>query len=331
MEINLKKNWKLRQVISPLQNDLEHFAAIDLGTNSCRLLIVTKTPGGFKIVFAFSRMVRLGEDLDKHKRILETSMNRAILALKFCAEKMSEFNVVRYTALATAACRMADNRDEFIQRIFEEAGIKVEVIDELTEAELSLLGCSGLLKPQKPYGIVFDIGGGSTEVIWVDNCVENSPQIIDYVSVPIGVIHHDLNQMTAQTILAPMAHRIQELSAANNIQRYIEQDQVQLIGTSGTVTTLAAIDMNLKKYDRKYIDGIIIPTDRILSVIKHLYQMTHEDMLTHACIGHHRADLIIPGAEIFQCIHRFCPVKSLTIADRGVREGIVMKMLQSST
>ena len=312
-------------------DDLEHFAAIDLGTNSCRLLIATKAKNGFKVVFAFSRMVRLGEELDKHHRILDIPMNRAILALKICAEKMSEFKVVRYTAFATAACRMADNRDEFIDRIFKESGLKVEVIDELTEAELSLLGCSGLLNPKKPYGIVFDIGGGSTEVIWVDNGAENAPKIIDYISVPIGVIHQTLNHMTAPTILAPMAHSLQSLSTKHNIQHYIDQDQVQMIGTSGTVTTLTAIDMNLKKYDRKYIDGITIATDRILGVIKHLYLMSHKEMLSHSCIGHHRADLIIPGAEIFQCIQRFCPVKSLTIADRGVREGILMRLLQSST
>ncbi len=311
------------------QRDLKHFAAIDLGTNSCRLLIATETSSGFKVVFAFSRMVRLGEDLGKHKRILESSMNRAILALKFCAEKISEFNVARYKAFATAACRVADNSDEFIQRILQETGLKVDVIDEFTEAELSLLGCSGLLNPEKPYAIVFDIGGGSTEVIWVDNSIENSPKIIDYVSVPIGVINQDLNQMTARTILGPMEKMFEKLSAKNNIPLYL--DQVQMIGTSGTVTTLAAIDMNLKKYDRKYIDGVVVPTDRLLGVIKRIYEMSPEEMLAHSCIGHYRADLIIPGAEIFKCIHSFWPVKNLTIADRGVREGILMKMLQSST
>jgi len=320
-------------VIHPLakQKDLKHFAAIDLGTNSCRLLIATPTTAGFKVVFAFSRMVRLGEDLAQHQRILEGPMNRTILALKFCAEKMSEFNVEHYKAVATAACRMAENRDEFIERIHQESGLTVDVIDESTEAELSLFGCSGLLKPQYPYAIVFDIGGGSTEVIWVSHSTKGSPTIIDYVSVPIGVINQDLNQLTAKTILAPMEHMFEKLSAKNNISSYLAQDQVQMIGTSGTVTTLAAIDMNLKKYDRKYIDGVMVSSNRLLSIIDQLYQMSNDEKLAHSCIGHSRADLIIPGAEIFKCIHHFWPVKNLIIADRGVREGILMKMLQSST
>jgi exopolyphosphatase/guanosine-5'-triphosphate,3'-diphosphate pyrophosphatase len=307
------------------------FAAIDLGTNSCRLLIATPNPRAIKVVYAFSRMVRLGEDLERTGQISPEAMERTVASLKLCASKMREYNVTRYCAVATAACRMARNSQELIDRIKAEAGLDVRIIDDGQEAELSLLGCAALLQPTIPYAIVFDIGGGSTEVMWVDNRYPGKPKIIDYVSVPLGVISDTLAEGQSAQALKTMGRMLQTLSQAHDIPRHMAEGQVQMIGTSGTVTTLAAIDMGLTKYDRGTIDGISVDATKLIQVVERLYGMTERERSNHPCIGPTRVDLILPGAAIFRCIHDCWPIKELSIADRGVREGILMEMFDQSS
>lgn len=304
------------------------YAAIDLGTNSCRLLIATPFQKNIRVVYAFSRMVRLGEKLEKTGVIGPEAMLRTIQTLKICALKMQEHQVTRCYAVATAACRMAINSQELLDRVKLETGIDLEIIDDAQEAELSLLGCAALLKPAVPYAIVFDIGGGSTEVMWVDNRYPGKPKIIDYVSVPIGVISEALSPNRVDLAIEGMNHLLKKLSTDHDIERHLAAGNVQMIGTSGTVTTLVAIDMQLSKYDRAVIDGITVATDRLMRVVDDLFTMTEGQRVAHPCIGASRADLILPGAAIFKCIYDCWPVHELSIADRGVREGILMKMFE---
>lgn len=301
------------------------FAAIDLGTNSCRLLVADLSANKLKIIYAFSRIVRLGDGLDRTGVLSREAMGRAMEALQFCKKKMDLLGVSCHQAVATQACRVAENRDVFIAAVQRETGLDIQVIDAFEEANLSLLGCSALLSPKTPYAVVFDIGGGSTEVLWVDNRQVGCPRIIDYISVSIGVATPALLHGAEGDVMLAFTQALAALSSRNSIEILVTEGQVQMIGTSGTVTTLAAMEKNLKRYDRQAIDGIVMPMPRILAVVDQLYGMSDAQRSAHPCIGPVRSDFIIAGAKIFKCIQSHFSVDHIAIADRGVREGILTR------
>lgn len=305
------------------------FAAIDLGTNSCRLLVAELLGSKLRVIYAFSRIVRLGDGLDRTGVISSEAMGRAIEALQFCKNKMDRFGVSCHQAVATQACRVAGNRDVFIAEARQETGLDIQVIDAFEEANLSLLGCAALLSPKVPYAVIFDIGGGSTEVLWVDNGQLGCPRIVDYISVPIGVATPALLHGAEGGVTQAFTQALAVLSSRNSIEAFVAQGQVQMIGTSGTVTTLAAMERNLKRYDRRAIDGIVMPMPQLLAAVDQLYTMSDAQRSSHPCIGPVRSDFIIAGAKIFECIQRHFLVDHITIADRGVREGILARWHKS--
>ncbi|HEX8301083.1 MAG TPA: Ppx/GppA phosphatase family protein [Sphingomonas sp.] len=310
-----------------------HYAALDLGTNNCRLLIARPQGGGFAVVDAFSRIVRLGEGLATSGRLSDAAIERTLAALKVCAEKLKRRNVTLARSVATEACRQASNGAEFIERVYRETGIALDIITAEEEARLAVLGCHALLEPGDGPAIVFDIGGGSTELVLVDSQVP-VPRILDWHSAPWGVV--SLTEAVGEA--APGAHGLADLYAdmcarvkasfapfADRLQPPVGTPR--LLGTSGTVTTLASVHLGLAAYDRSAVDGLIVPTQAMREVSTRLAGMTLAERGQVPCIGSERADLVVAGCAILETILDLWPAQRLGIADRGIREGILRRLM----
>lgn len=314
------------------------YAALDLGTNNCRLLIARPSPEGFKVVDAYSRIVRLGEGLASTGALGEAAMKRAIDALRICAEKMARRGVARSRTIATAACRTAGNGADFIERVKRETGLSLEVVSTEDEARLAVAGCAPLLDKACNSALVFDIGGGSTELIWVRMDGENGarPAIADWTSLPCGVVtlaeRHGgvdvpediyarmVGEVSGQ--LSPFLERVKEDTGAG-------ASNFHLLGTSGTVTTIAGVHLGLSRYDRTRVDGVWISPDDVQGVTRSLLAMDYGSRAAHPCVGQERADLVLAGCAIFEAIARAWPADRLRVADRGLREGILLSLMEA--
>jgi exopolyphosphatase/guanosine-5'-triphosphate,3'-diphosphate pyrophosphatase len=307
-------------------------AALDLGTNNCRLLIARPQRDGFRVIDAFSRIVRLGEGLSRCDRLSEEAMRRTLNALKVCRSKMDRRGVTLLRAVATEACRRAGNGGEFLDRVAAETGLSLEIITAEEEARLALTGCAPLLDSQVPYAIVFDIGGGSTELMWM-RLHRGRPSLIDQVSIPLGVVSltelHGGDRVCEEAYGA-MLRRVGEalalFEARNQVVAEVRTGRVQMLGASGTVTTLAGIRMGLERYDRSRVDGTWLPRAEAREISRHLRGLDFAGRAEIACVGRDRADLVIAGCAVLDAIWDLWPVPILRIADRGVREGILFDL-----
>jgi exopolyphosphatase/guanosine-5'-triphosphate,3'-diphosphate pyrophosphatase len=311
------------------------FAAIDLGTNNCRLLIARPNGRGFRVIDAFSRIVRLGEGLARSGALSAAAMARAIEALKICADKIERRAVTHARGVATEACRRAGNCDEFLAQVRSQTGLMIETISSSEEALLAFNGCAPLLNQRWPRALVFDIGGGSTELGWL-RLRSGRPEIIDTLSIPLGVVN--LTERYGGSRIAPEVYRamVEEVSAhlrgfaeANGINRRVAAGAVQMLGTSGTVTTLAGVYLGLPRYNRAVVDGCYLDFAAIREVSRKLAAMTCEERKASPCIGAERADLVIAGCAILEAICGLWPVGRLRVADRGVREGILAGLMRA--
>ena len=335
---------------TPPAGNGEAFAAIDLGTNNCRMLIARPTPvsgqcdTGFSVIDSFSRIVRLGEGIHNNDCLDEKAQRRTLSALKACAGKLRKNRVARVRAVATEACRRAKDSEQFLGRVRDETGIHLEPITPAEEAELTLRGCQPLLDPTKPRTLLFDIGGGSTEVIWIDTTAphNNGTQkstIIAMQSLPIGVVTvaerfggtGTLSDADCETILNEVDCALHPFDAEHNIRKSIEDGTVHMIGTSGTVTSLGGVFLELDRYDRSRVDGMEMDFSDITSASMRLKSMSTTEREAHPCIGHGRADLSLPGCAILAAILRRWPVGQLRAADRGIREGILLDLMAGYT
>jgi exopolyphosphatase / guanosine-5'-triphosphate,3'-diphosphate pyrophosphatase len=316
------------------------FAALDLGTNNCRLLIARPVGAGFRVVDAFSRIVRLGEGLATTGRLSEDATKRALEALKICAAKIVARSVDAGRYVATEACRRAANCDGFLARVKREVGLEIEIISAREEARLVVAGCSPLLHSRTPYAIIFDIGGGSTEIVWVrlwraaDG--RRRPLILGAISLPFGVV--TLTDRFGGTEVSPATYRLMVAEAAaalapfeyrHRILRKVRDGKVQMLGSSGTVTTLAGIHLALPRYIRAMVDGSMLTFEQIAAVSAHLAGLDFAGRAANPCIGHERADLVLSGCAVLDAICATWPVGRLRVADRGVREGILLDLMQS--
>lgn len=310
------------------------YAAIDLGTNNCRLLIARPEGAQLIVIDAFSRIVRLGEGLQASGSISAAAMDRAVAALSICADKLRRRHVGLSRAVATEACRRASNGLELVDRVRRETGILLDVIDPGEEARLAVLGCHSVLEAGDGPALIFDIGGGSTEVMLVSDSA-GRVTIEDWVSVPWGVV--------SLTEYAPVAAD----SAAARRDAYAQMRQVsgaaladfaarvsvrrngaplRLLGTSGTVTTLASVFLELPRYDRRAIDGIVVPADALRQISASLAEASIDERATFGCIGRERADLVVAGCAILESIMDLWPATRVGVADRGIREGILRNL-----
>jgi len=308
-------------------------AALDLGTNNCRLLIASPGPGGtMRIVDSFSRIVRLGEGVVGSGLLSEAAMDRTVAALKVCAARMDKAKVDHVRAVATEACRQAANAPALVERVAREAGIALTVISSAEEARLAALGCAPLIGEAFDGALVFDIGGGSTEVIWLKR--ENGKAlIIHFASVPLGVMtlsesNSDIGDAARYAAMhADMRARFAAVRRDMERKGPFDESRHHLLGTSGTVTTLAGVVLNLPRYVRAKVDASWHDCADVLKLAGDLIAMDHKGRAQIGCIGPERADLIVPGCAIFTAIHDVWPCTRLRVADRGLREGILRELM----
>jgi exopolyphosphatase/guanosine-5'-triphosphate,3'-diphosphate pyrophosphatase len=327
----------------PLPHHRQAYAAIDLGTNNCRLLIARPSGENFVVIDAFSRVVRLGEGLSQSGRLSDEAMERALAALHVCADKLKKRNVHLARSVATEACRRAENGPAFIERVHRETGIRLNIISAQEEARLAVLGCHILLEQGEGPAMIFDIGGGSTELVLIETG-GNVPRIIDWQSVPWGVV--SLTESVGRIEdsaegriagYAAMRQRVDESFAAfaERITPFRDEAKalgdVRLLGTSGTVTTLASLHLDLPQYDRRAVDGLVVPADSMRAISRRLSTMSPAERQSVPCIGRERADLVVAGCAILESIFEVWPAERLGVADRGIREGILRSLMAAGS
>jgi exopolyphosphatase/guanosine-5'-triphosphate,3'-diphosphate pyrophosphatase len=311
------------------------YGALDLGTNNCRLLIARPSADGFVIVDAFSRIVRLGEGMATSGRISDAAIERAIGALSICADKLRRRHVTLVRSVATEACRRAANGGDFVARVHAETGIRLDVIGPGEEARLAVLGCQALLPAGEGPALIFDIGGGSTELVLVETQSEGICRILDWFSAPWGVVSLTEAEGGRRSDDAGQALAAYERMKARVVEAFADFGATlpqattppRLLGTSGTVTTLASLHLGLPTYDRRAVDGLVVPAEAMRDISTRLSRMTVAERSQVPCIGNERADLVVAGCAILEAILDIWPADRLGVADRGIREGILRSLM----
>ncbi len=315
--------------------DMSIYAALDLGTNNCRLLLARPSLNGFRIVDSFSRIVRLGEGLGATRALGEAAILRTIEALRICQQRITERDVGNLRLIATEACRAASNGEIFLNRVRNETGLQLEIIDRETEAALAAAGCASLMARNAESVMMFDIGGGSTEVVWLMSDRYGSTieeRMRKWISLPVGVVTlaekyggidvdqslYDLMVAEVSALLKPFVQGLDRRQFGRNFH---------LLGTSGTVTTVAAMHLKLPRYDRRQVDGLWMQTAEAARVIRDLMETPFDQRAANPCIGEDRADLVLAGCAIYEAVAKAFPAERMRIADRGLREGILMQMM----
>jgi exopolyphosphatase / guanosine-5'-triphosphate,3'-diphosphate pyrophosphatase len=310
------------------------YAAIDLGTNNCRLLIARPENAQLIVVDAFSRIVRLGEGLQATGRISAAAMDRAVAALAVCGDKLRRRHVTLSRAVATEACRRAANGAELVERVRVETGIALDVIDAAEEARLAVLGCHSLLEPGDGPALIFDIGGGSTELMLVGDD-GGQMRIEDWISIPWGVVSLteyapvDGDDSAARAAAYARMRDVTRTALADFAARVSARttgSALRLLGTSGTVTTLASVFLELPRYDRRAVDGLIVPAEAMRTISATLAAASIDERAAFGCIGRERADLVVAGCAILEGIMDLWPATRVGVADRGIREGILRRL-----
>jgi len=316
--------------------DRRTYAALDLGTNNCRLLVARPTADSFRVIDAFSRIIRLGEGVSLSGVLSEAAVARAVDALRVCRDKMLNRGVTRARLIATEACRAAANGAEFLARVRQEVGIELEVVDRETEAMLAATGCTPLMDPRVSNVLLFDIGGGSSELVRLGRSTPAEggppvPKIRAWASLPVGVVtlaeRHGgvtVDRALFETMVAEVAVFVQRFAADHG---GTEAD-MHMLGTSGTVTTICGVHLGLRRYDRRQVDGCWMNDREVTSVLEQLLAMSYNERVANACIGRERADLVLAGCAILEAIRRTFPCARLRIADRGLREGMLVQMMR---
>ncbi|MGH6811256.1 MAG: Ppx/GppA phosphatase family protein [Methylocella sp.] len=327
----------------------EHtYAALDLGTNNCRLLIAWEAPegsgqDGFRVIDSFSRIVRLGEGLSRTGELGAAAIERTLCALEICRDKMRARGVTRRRLIATEACRSASNGAEFLRRVREETGLDLEVVDRETEARLAAAGSASLADSAAEGVILFDIGGGSSELVWLAGAAPACGPSIDmalcerirfWVSLKVGVVTLaekfggiEVSGAMFDAMIDHAARELESFVAMADGER--RGRHFHLLGTSGTVTTIAGVFLGLARYDRRRVDGLWMSSRQVDHVVASLRKMTYEERAANGCIGHGRADLVLAGCAILEAIRRAFPADRVRIADRGLREGMLIQLIRA--
>jgi exopolyphosphatase/guanosine-5'-triphosphate,3'-diphosphate pyrophosphatase len=317
------------------------YAALDLGTNNCRLLVAAPLRQGFRVVDAYSRIVRLGEGLSQTGRLQPAAMDRAVEALKVCADRIRRRGSPQVRAIATQACRSAENGAEFLDRVARETGLRLQVISPQEEARLSVAGCVGLLDRRMRAALVVDVGGGSTELSWVE--LEGSdtapsgrmPPIRAWLSIPIGVVTlaerfpetRPGEQAWFRAMVDAVKAPIAAFRHAEPMRPVFERGDAHLIGTSGAITSLAGLYLGLDRYERSKVDGLWLSRGDCEATADRLLELDQTRRAAQACIGPDRADLVLAGAAILQAVQELWPCERVRVADRGLREGLLLSLM----
>jgi exopolyphosphatase/guanosine-5'-triphosphate,3'-diphosphate pyrophosphatase len=323
------------------------YAALDLGTNNCRLLVARPSRRGFVVIDAFSRLIRLGEGVARTGLLSRAAMDRTYEALRICADKMERRGVLRSRLIATEACRIAGNGLDFLERVRDGLGLDIEIVSRETEARLAVSGCASLIDQACDYVLVFDIGGGSSELVWLDlNRLEAAPKrsvsdrvdaqgaILAWTSLPVGVV--TLSERFGggtpgveefEAMVGYVLGRLEQFESTVRMRARIAGTRIHMLGTSGTVTTIAGVHLKLPVYDRNRVDGCWLQTDEVRSVSGRLLAKSYAERVAEPCIGADRADLVLAGCAILEAMLRQWPCERLRVADRGLREGILATLM----
>ncbi len=321
------------------------YAAIDLGTNNCRLLVAKPSRGGFRVVDAFSRNVRLGEGVEQTGYLSPVAMDRTVDALKICAQKIERRRVTRTHAIATEACRLAGNGAQFIARVQAETGLSLDIIPADEEARLAVTGCASLVDRTCDSVLIFDIGGGSTELVWLDlrrndkycKVHQGKGAMQAWASLPYGVTNlaerygtGAITPAVYEKMVGEVVESLMVFDEAEVLRPVFEEGRAHMLGASGTVTTMAGVYMGLDRYDRSRVDGAWIDVPHMREVSYKLASMDYEARVAEPCIGEDRADFVIAGCAIFEAIHRVWPCQRMRVADRGLREGMLLALMDKA-
>jgi exopolyphosphatase/guanosine-5'-triphosphate,3'-diphosphate pyrophosphatase len=259
---------------------------------------------------------------------------RTIEALKICAGRLAANSVKRVRAVATEACRRADNAGELVARALSETGIELEIISSAEEARLAAIGCAPLLDAGSEGGLIFDIGGGSTEIIWMKRSGRGQSRVLAATSQPLGVVtlaeswnDGPLDRAGFARMRDGLIEHLRPVKAGMEAGAAFDPCTHHLLGTSGTVTTLAAVSLGLTRYERNRVDGSWHSCGDIAAVVDRLIDMDLKARATIGCVGADRADLIVPGCAIFAAILALWPCERLRVADRGLREGMLRELM----
>jgi exopolyphosphatase/guanosine-5'-triphosphate,3'-diphosphate pyrophosphatase len=314
------------------------YAALDLGTNNCRLLVAEPSAEGFRVVDSFSRIVRLGEGVAQNGVLKQEAMERALAALRICCQKLNDRPLARARLIATEACRRAGNGAAFLRRVHDEVGLDLEIIDRRTEARLAVEGCFSLLDVEAEGAVLFDIGGGSSEIVWLDRrrVRQRGGMMRAWVSLPVGVVtlaeRHggvDVDHSVFEAMVENVRAEFHRFRARDALKNAVRDGAFHFLGTSGTVTTLAGVHLELPRYDRRHVDGLWMEEDEIELMMTKIRAMDYEARRSNPCIGRERADLVLAGCAIFEAIRREWPCRRLRVADRGLREGILVQLMRA--
>ncbi len=346
---------KVEPTVSPTQDPSSLYAALDLGTNSCRMLIAQPLGDQFRVVDSFSKSVQLGVGLESSGRLNRTSMNRTLSAIRICQQKLRQHKVKKMRLVATEACRRARNGTAFMRQIQRETGLRLEIIAAQEEARLAVISCASLVSPKSDQILVVDIGGGSTELVWVDlsavapedrqsaimglrhgfetDAAIGGARVVDWISVPLGVAtlrdqFSDVDDDAGRFALMSLAFE-EQLEPFQPYDLPYEIDGFQMIGTSGTITTVAASHLGLRRYDRTKVDGLRMTSDQIETVINGYLRLGPKGRRNDPRIGRDRQALIMSGAAILQALIRAWPSNRLSVADRGLREGLLYAQMNA--
>jgi len=335
------------EVDADARETLPSYGALDLGTNNCRLLVARPSRRGMQVVDAFSRIIRLGEGISATGRLSEAAMLRTVDALRVCSAKLDRARVTRSRLVATEACRIAENGMEFLERVRDQLGLEIELLTPEAEARLAVAGCAALLDDRSDLVLVFDIGGGSSELIWLDLSRRKMPWrrsiadrleaqncIAAWTSLPVGVVTlaeqfggRNVSRDTFDRMVAHILDLLRPFEKRYGFCERIAKRPAHLLGTSGTVTTVAGIHLGLKRYERSRVDGCWMRTDEARQVTDRLLACSYEERMAEPCIGRDRADLVLAGCAILEAIVQLWPCQTLRVADRGLREGILASLM----
>lgn len=327
--------------------DLPVYGALDLGTNNCRLLLARPSRRGFQVVDAFSRIIRLGEGVSQSGTLSEAAMARTIDALRICAQKIERHGVKRAMLVATEACRVASNGVDFLDQVHSRTGLRIEILSRESEARLAVSGCVSLVDPKVDYALVFDIGGGSSELIWLDltriprelrggmlgrSVVQDA--MVAWTSLPVGVVSlaeqfggGHVTETEFEDMVRHVLAMLEPFEAEHQFARRMAGRSTHMLGTSGTVTTVAGVYLRLPRYDRSRVDGCWLEAKAARDIVYDLLGRSFSERVAEPCIGRDRADLVLAGCAILEALMRRWPCPRLRVADRGLREGILMQLM----
>jgi exopolyphosphatase/guanosine-5'-triphosphate,3'-diphosphate pyrophosphatase len=318
-----------------------------------------------KVIDSFAKIISLGEGIKQTGVLSEEAIERTIVALRACKKKLDSHRIYKMRAVATEACRQASNTKSLIERVNSEIGVDLEVISPQEEARLVLKGCSGVISDEKNYGILMDIGGGSTEVVWLKinkGMTRPTISVIDSISLPFGVVTisdtytHSKNNQEIYTVLRKnILSTIDTFMKKNNIRTNFSKGDVQVITSSGTTTTLGSLTLGLSTYDRSSVDGKDFSSKKIVEVGEELLSRylsstpttvklgKEKNFITNKFFDHvldksseefkifayNRMGLLAAGVVIINSILESIGDCLVRIADRGVREGILYDLMDS--